>query len=338
MSIWRILICFSCILLATGCKPQGETDDNQDWQAYKSRFIASEGRVIDSGNGGISHSEGQGYGMLLAVAHNDRETFQTLWQWTQSNLQVRKDKLFIWRRRPNIDLKAEDPNNASDGDMLIAWALLKAGQQWQQADYQSEASSILADIKHKLIVTWHGLPIILPGEQGFTKEDATTINLSYWIYPALQAFAAANPDPIWQQLSDSGMTLLQQARFGRWQLPPDWALLKADNTIGPTNNKRFGYDAVRIPLYLAWANTEPQTLSTFADYWTFYQAYTPAWIDLTENIMDAYGASAGVIAIKHLTLWRSSKTSTLKLPPPDENQDYYSSTLLMLSKLVAQAH
>lgn len=48
------------------------------WQSYKARFVTAQGRVVDTGNGNISHSEGQGYGMLLAVAANDRETFNDL--------------------------------------------------------------------------------------------------------------------------------------------------------------------------------------------------------------------------------------------------------------------
>ncbi len=39
-----------------------------DWRLFIKRFLASDGRVIDNGNGDISHTEGQGYGMLLAVA------------------------------------------------------------------------------------------------------------------------------------------------------------------------------------------------------------------------------------------------------------------------------
>ena len=38
-----------------------------DWAAYRDRFVLADGRVVDDGNGGISHSEGQGYGLLLAV-------------------------------------------------------------------------------------------------------------------------------------------------------------------------------------------------------------------------------------------------------------------------------
>lgn len=336
MSIWRTLTYLGCFLLIAGCRQDNGALDAQDWQTYKQRFIAAEGRVIDTGNGGISHSEGQGYGLLLAFEHGDRETFQNLWQWTRANLQVRNDKLFIWRKRPNVDLKDEDHNNASDGDMLIAWALWKAGQQWQQPDYRNAADAIIADIKQKLIVSWHGLSVLLPGEQGFVKDDATTINLSYWIFPALRAFAEADPDPVWQRLGDSGLTLLQQARFGRWQLPPDWLRLTAANTQEPANNKRFGYDAVRIPLYLILGGMETQTLAKFADYWSFYQGYTPAWIDLSENVIDGYGASTGMIAVKQLTLWRNGRAQAISLPALDAEQDYYSSTLLMLSKLGAR--
>ena len=337
MSILRILIYLGCFFILAGCQPNGAETGDQDWATFKSRFIAADGRVIDTGNGAISHSEGQGYGMLLAVEHSDRETFHSLWQWTLTNLQVRNDKLFIWRKRPGVELKDEDTNNASDGDMLIAWALLNAGDQWQQAEYRDAATAILTDIKHKLITSWHGLTVLLPSEQGFVKEDATTVNLSYWIFPALKAFAERDPDPIWQQLSDSGLTLLQQARYGHRQLPPDWLKLKSDNTMEATNNNRFGFDAVRIPLYLALGRMEAQTLTKFADYWSFYQGYTPAWIDLNENVIDGDGASAGMEAVKQLTLWRIGRSDGMTLKPLATDQDYYSSTLLMLSKLGAKS-
>ena len=42
------------------------------WRAYKARFVTAQGRVVDTANGLVSHSEGQGYGMLLAVAADDR--------------------------------------------------------------------------------------------------------------------------------------------------------------------------------------------------------------------------------------------------------------------------
>ncbi|VTN12488.1 Endoglucanase precursor [Raoultella terrigena] len=38
------------------------------WESYKSRFMMADGRIVDTGNGSVSHTEGQGFAMLLAVA------------------------------------------------------------------------------------------------------------------------------------------------------------------------------------------------------------------------------------------------------------------------------
>ncbi len=59
------------------------------WATYKQRFISSEGRLIDDSAGNVSHSEGQGYAMLLAAFAGDRETFDKLWSWTAANLEIR---------------------------------------------------------------------------------------------------------------------------------------------------------------------------------------------------------------------------------------------------------
>ena len=36
------------------------------WQAWRDRFVMPDGRVVDTLQGQASHSEGQGYGMVLA--------------------------------------------------------------------------------------------------------------------------------------------------------------------------------------------------------------------------------------------------------------------------------
>ena len=41
--------------------------DDTAWRSYKQRFVATDGRVIDTGNKNVSHTEGQGYAMLFAA-------------------------------------------------------------------------------------------------------------------------------------------------------------------------------------------------------------------------------------------------------------------------------
>ena len=70
------------------------------WQSYKDRFVDKSGRVIDNGNKKISHSEGQGFSMLLALAADDPKTFERIWAFTREHMMVRKDNLVAWRWSP----------------------------------------------------------------------------------------------------------------------------------------------------------------------------------------------------------------------------------------------
>ncbi|MGH6925464.1 MAG: glycosyl hydrolase family 8, partial [Propylenella sp.] len=88
------------------------------WENFAGRFITPEGRVVDDANSSISHSEGQGYGMLLAAFAGDEAVFRRLWAWTETELLVRDDGLAAWRWEPDADPHVTDLNNATDGDIL----------------------------------------------------------------------------------------------------------------------------------------------------------------------------------------------------------------------------
>ena len=125
------------------------TSDLGLYQTYLQRFVTPDGRVIDNVNGNITHTESQGYGMLLAVAAGDRETFDRIWTFTETNLYVRPDGLASWKWSPEGG-KADaetgqvaDPNNASDGDLLIAWALAEAAAAGWNPDYAQRADKII---------------------------------------------------------------------------------------------------------------------------------------------------------------------------------------------------
>ncbi|MFN3919925.1 MAG: glycosyl hydrolase family 8 [Methylohalobius sp.] len=319
------------VILVAGCGPGVRFKSL--WSDYQARFI-QDGRVIDTGNGNISHSEGQGYGMLLAVAAKDRIAFDRLWQWTRVNLQVRQDRLFMWRRRPGTPLAEEDPNTASDGDLLIAWALIEAAKTWQDEALAQAAREILVDLKRTAIRTWQGKVVLLPGAFGFERPEALTLNLSYWVFPAFRRFAEEDPDPLWSKLIASGIELLHQARFGAFKLPPDW--LETGEALKPWRERppRFGYDAVRIPLYLIWSGYQnSDLLKPYASYWQAFGGFIPPWIDLEIGCVAAYPAPAGTQAIAALTRHKAGQSFWFRPPPPD--QDYYSATLVLLSHLAA---
>lgn len=304
-----------------------------DWLLFKQRFLQPEGRIIDTGhNNIISHSEGQGMAMLLSVHYNDRIAFDSIWQWAHQNMQIRDDKLLAWRWSPKDGVS--DKNNAADGDLFVSWALLRAQHKWQEPAYLVSAMEIIQDIRKKLLRKTSRGFVLLAGTEGFDKPAGIVINPSYWVFPALQEISQADPAPEWLELQQTGINLLLEAHFGRWGLPADWILLGDKLAPAPGFPFRFSYDAVRIPLYLLWAERETnELLLPFQNYWGYFKGakFIPAWTNLNDDSIDSYDASLGIRSIGQLTLAHPN-LYLVQLPALDATQDYYSSVLLLLTK------
>jgi endoglucanase len=320
---------------------QAPADDfAADWQAFRGRYLTSEGRIVDSGNKGVSHSEGQGYGMLAAVRADDRPNFDRMLAWTRRTLKRRTDTLSAWRYRPDAANPVSDQNNATDGDLLIAWALLEAGRRWGVSEHSAQGTAIGRDVLKHLVRRAGGSLVLLPGARGFDRRERTTLNPSYYVFPAMRVLAQAVPDPAWVKLAADGLGLLRAARFGKWKLPPDWLLLaKSDGAVSLPDAfpPRFSYDAVRVPLYLAWARlaAEP-AVGDAAAFWTDpTHAYVPAWVDLTNNAIAPYAATAGIASVARLAA--ASRAGAMVgprgLPGIASAPDYYAAVLGILVRL-----
>ena len=228
----------------------------QDWETYKQRFLDSTVRVIDNANGYISHSEGQGYGMLLAFYAGNRADFRLIWSFTKRHLLLRKDGLVSWKWDPNASPNVPDRNNATDGDILIAYALTLAGQSWHEPEYTATAIRFMHAVRRSAIVRHGGDALILPGISGFSAKyrgDAPIVNLSYWIFEAFHTFAEVDDRASWNSIFRDGLVVLRRAEMGPRTLPPDWLSLYRAPKPAEGFEPRFGYDALRIPLYLVRA-------------------------------------------------------------------------------------
>ena len=151
------------------------------WQTYKNKYVPSGSYVIDPYNGNRVTSESQGYGMILSVLYNDKATFDNIWQWTKENLQ-RKDNLFYWFWNGEV----KDKNNATDGDFLIAYALMKAYEKWKDKTYKLEGEKILNSLKNLVVIVKDNnlkdSYLILPATYGFSNEKYDLIIFpSYYI-------------------------------------------------------------------------------------------------------------------------------------------------------------
>jgi endoglucanase len=313
------------------------------WQTYQQHFLTSDGRVIDHIQQATSHSEGQGYGLLLAVGQRDRERFDRILQWTEANLQVRKDALsaWSWGRRRNGTWAIIDYNNATDGDLLIALALLQAHEAWRHDPYRQKALKIITDIRTKLAWEQDGYLLLAPAYYGFDKDSHLVVNSGYAVLPAFEKFAAVEERQFWQRVAKDSLRLLGKNRFARWRLPADWMTLK-DGAVAVDANRSpyFGYEAIRVPLYLLWAG-EKNALQVFSNYLVFTDklGYLPDRINLIDGSISADEAPAGFYAIfagcaevvgqkKLAQKFREKAAARIKTEP----KNYFSHTLYLLSR------
>lgn len=312
-----------------------------EWDAYRARFVSADGRVVDNANGGISHSEGQGYGLLLALEADDAASFETIWHWTSQHLRRPSDALFSWKWDP-VKAEVGDVNDAADGDILIAWALARAAKRFSRPDYEHEAHAIAKDVGAKLIKASPFGPILMPGVQGFgapDQPDGPVVNLSYWVFPALRDFSTLAPETNWSDVRRTGYRLLAQSHFGSRRLPANWEALGGQAPV-PARNfpAQFGYDAIRIPLYLAADPDAPRAaLYPFIGQdLASASGPHPAVIDVATGVVGQAMSGNGyraVLALARCALHGEQIPSDLMTARDDL---YYSETLRLLSLSIVQ--
>ncbi|MGG7447455.1 glycosyl hydrolase family 8 [Kosakonia oryzendophytica] len=319
----------SCLLLSLAMTSFSARSQDGNWVLFKQNYLSQDGRIVDHENGDISHSEGQGYGMLLAVMNDDPASFEKIWRWTRNTLLRPSLWLFSWRYEPQQQ-KVTDDNNASDGDTLIAWALLLAGNKWHDQSYLTASENIQEALINCLIIEQDTHTLLLPGLSGFTKDEGYIINPSYFIFPAWDSFWQHQHNDIWLKLKKSSLDLLNKARFGKTQLPSDWIFVKNNGEVIPADNwpARFSYDAIRIPLYLSLSETQQHSTDNFRHFWANYaRNETPAWVDVSGEGQANYSMSGGILAVRDLTMGDYQHMDKSVRP----GEGYYLSVLHMLS-------
>ena len=310
-------------------------DDLREWSLFKAQAMSPDGRIIDTGNHNESHSEGQGVGLLFAVAFDDQEAFDRLLAWTRVHLR-RGDGLHAWRYLPNAPVAVPDVNNATDGDIYIAAALQRAARRWNNPDYAAEATVCAGAIHDLLIMPVGRRVVLLPGQSGFVHRDRVSINLSYYVFPLFGELAAAFPSPSWARVRRDGVALIEAARFGVWGLPPDWLDINATNdaiSLAEAFPPRFSWDAVRVPLFLAWAGEGLGVVAAAQRFWQQQKLHPPAWVDLKSGVTADYAAPLGVQAINSIAeTTLSGGIHEVRLPTVTDDT-YYSAALTLLSRM-----
>jgi endoglucanase len=227
------------------------------WVYYKARFIQNDGRVKDPMFGDLTTSEGQSYALLRAVWQNDKETFDRLWRWTQSNLQTRAgDKLFSykWGKAPDGNWKVLDEASAADAETDITLALIFAWKRWNETSYQKAALEVLAAMWQREVATIQGKPYLTAGEWAVPQAQPT-LNPSYLAPYAYRIFGQVDTVHNWTGLVETSYQVIRGCSeldgIVGAKLPPNWCAIdrQTGKFTAPAENTQlnvnYGYDAFR---------------------------------------------------------------------------------------------
>jgi endoglucanase len=219
---------------------------------FLSGYVTGDGRIIRHDQGGDIVSEGQAYGMLIAELAGRPAVARTIWSWTSRHL-GRPDGLFAWHATGAG--RIEDPQSATDADILMAYALLRsrgagapamhrAGRRVARAVLAREAASLPDGSR---------LPVAGPWAAAL---PAPVANPSYLMPGVFRALALLTGDRRWTQAAAASVRLVRGLTGDGRKLPPDWAVLTAGRLVaapqpGGGADIRYGLDAARVPLWFA---------------------------------------------------------------------------------------
>lgn len=226
------------------------------WASWKAAYLSADGRVVDAMQQGASHSESQGYGLLLAALFGDTATFDMIFDWTEDNLAIRSDALLAWRWLPADNGGVPDLNNASDGDLFYCWALVMRGQREGNVVMLDRARAIASDLVAKCVVNSpdnSGRSLLLPAAQGFSENGSVDINLSYYMPLAMREVARATDTPLLAKCAADGIEIMRMlASEGPM---PDWIGVGPYGLfVSEKQSDRNGYEAMRVALFLIWSD------------------------------------------------------------------------------------
>ncbi|MCL2221195.1 MAG: glycosyl hydrolase family 8 [Oscillospiraceae bacterium] len=111
------------------------------------------GYMVDTGNDDV-RTEGQSYGMMIAVQMDRKDIFDRIWAWTKKYMYLDSGDYtgyFGWTNKTDGTRNSEGP--APDGEEFFAMSLLFAGRRWGDGNgifnYTKEAREMLHHMVHK---------------------------------------------------------------------------------------------------------------------------------------------------------------------------------------------
>jgi endo-1,4-beta-D-glucanase Y len=236
---------------------------------WKQQFLVAGNpglRVQRPTDGGDTVSEGIAYGMLAAVYMVDKPTFDGLYTYAKAKFDSKG--LMNWRLMADGSVASNGAGSATDADEDMAWALIMASAQWQDANYLAEAKKLILAMSTYCVGS-DGM--LLPGDS-WGATDRTYPD--YFSLAYFRVFATISGNRNWSgPILDRNYQILADVT-GEHGLVPDYTT----RTYVHGDGGKYGYDAVRTPWRIAMDycfNGEPRAKAYLDKIGTFFTGQLP---------------------------------------------------------------
>jgi endo-1,4-beta-D-glucanase Y len=244
------------------------------WTNYKSQFLGSDGLVnhkrwVNGAQIGANEavSEGQGYGMLLAVLLNDQPTFNKIYEAANQKMWDNGRQSYFKWSLPNGSQGA-----ATDGDLDIGLALVFADELekkgfWTKysgsVSYKTRAMEIIKSIRKNMTASDY----LLPGDN-WGADGINNLNPSYFATAWLKVFNAYQTEVDFTPVINTCYTVLSKVPRYSVGIAPDWCNQNGSQSSQGGSKTYSGMgmlsDGIRTPYRIAmdalWFN-EPRAIT-----------------------------------------------------------------------------
>jgi plastocyanin len=271
MRRWLLLLCLLTVRPLAAVTPYqygqlptsaADADLTNAYNTWKSRHLksitcGSSMAWVDNGSS-QALSEGMGYGMLMAAYLDTDDTGLAA---LDRFYTMKKDSHGLMDWRVPGDCSGDNgANAATDGDLDVALAYIRASRRWPANGWNAKATAVLNNIYANMVDGCQGLK---NGDTwgGCSSGANNAYNPSYFRTAYMGSFNCFEGGTRWTAVHNRSYNLMGTA-YSNYALAPDW--VRNDGSYGQaTNSGGYGYDACRTPWtfaqdYLWWGNASGQ--------------------------------------------------------------------------------
>lgn len=288
-------------------------------------------------------SESQGYGMLLTATAKtgNKETFDKLYTYYMDN-RGHDTNLMAWQQTYQGGSINNDENNATDGDIFIAEALIQAAKRWpdKKTEYTTQAQNILTDILKYNYNDEIGILTVSNWATDTTKE--WTVFRTADVTPAFfKHFKTLTGNKEWETIRNNMVKYTKDVSdSNKSNLVSDFINVKdgkgqaVDYAVMGDNEATFyGWSAIRVPTMLSFGTVDSNAIQLVTPMINFLEKEEPlyALYNLDGSPAVNYSSKATLDALNYA----QHKTQNKDLPDYNlPNGGYYTDTLYALSRVV----